>query len=105
MAWPWATASSDRKSTSTDISIVRDGEVLTSNDAEVGDTQQVMPAQIAGPGLKLVLNGDYLRDAVAACVGESVVLRASPSPKAPIICGGDDMDAGYHLIMPMVDHA
>ena len=78
---------------------------LWANDAEVGDTQQVMPAQIAGPGLKLVLNGDYLRDAVAACVGESVVLRASPSPKAAIICGGDDMDAGYHLIMPMVDHA
>jgi len=84
---------------------IRDASVLVSAIAlDRGDTQTVLPAEITGPGLDIMVDERYFTAAVSVLDGEQVYLGFNDFKSAIVIQPSRDA-ALTHVVMPKVTKA
>lgn len=83
------------------ISCSSEGATLSVREQNVGEaSEELSDVKYEGDDLTIAFNPGYLRDGVAACPGDSVILEIVDELKAALLSGRDI--AGYrHLLMPI----
>lgn len=94
------TASIFAESSLINLLIGEDSIILTSTDAELGDSTNVIDAQVEGPEISLGLNVTYLLDVLNVIGCEKIALETT-TPSCPVVVKPVGEVGFIHVIMPM----
>jgi len=82
------------------LSVGKDNLRITAEDPGIGDSSEVIPAEVSGEEMEIGFNGVYLSDGVGAVQGGKAVLMFD-EPQKPAVIKMEDGEEFIYVIMPV----